>query len=156
MRDAGGVNARAATIDDADEVVRLAAVLFASMGADVSDPEWQAAARVQFTTRLGHDAMAFVVDHPSRAGLAASAAGTIATRLPTPFNPSARTGYVQWVATDADARRRGYARETMRALLDWYEEQGVPVVELHSTEVAEPLYRGMGFGDDGPVALRRR
>ena len=150
------MRARAATIDDAEEVVRLAAVLFASMGMDVADPVWRATAYEQLTTRLGRDAMAFVVDHPDRPGLAASAAGTIGTRLPTPFNPSARAGYVQWVATDDDVRRRGYARDVMEALLDWYEQCGVTVVELHATPVAERLYREMGFSDEGPVALRRR
>jgi ribosomal protein S18 acetylase RimI-like enzyme len=88
--------------------------------------------------------------------LAASGAGTISTRLPSPNNPTARVGYIQWVATDPDARRRGHAREVMAALLDWYDERQVVVVELHATTDGEPLYRSLGFGVEGGIALRRR
>jgi GNAT superfamily N-acetyltransferase len=105
---------------------------------------------------LGGDLAVFVVDHPHRAGLAASGAGTISTRLPAPNNISARAGYIQWIATDADARRRGCARLVMDALLAWYDEQRVPLLELHATDDGEPLYRLLGF-DRGPhPALRRR
>ena len=150
------MRARAATADDVDEVVRLAAIMYSSMGHDVSSPAWIDAARNHFGERLGHDLMVFVVDHPNRSGLAASGAGTIATRLPAPNNVTAATGYIQWVATDDDARHLGYARAVMRALLDWYEERGVAAVELHATDAGEPLYRELGFSDAGPVALRRR
>jgi GNAT superfamily N-acetyltransferase len=147
---------RVATPDDAREVVRLAAVMYASMGLDVADPEWLRRAEESFRTRLGRDLAAFVVDHPDREGLAASGAGTISTRLPSPNNLTARVGYIQWVATDSDVRRRGFAREVMEALLDWYDEQRVVVVELHATVDGEPLYRELGFGQEGGVALRRR
>ena len=150
------MTARAATKDDVDEVVRLAALMYASMGHDVSSRAWIDAAREHFVSRLGGDLAVFVVDHPARSGLAASAAGTLSTRLPAPNNVAARVAYVQWVATDDDVRRRGYARETMRALLDWYDAQNVGVVELHASEAGEPLYRELGFSDAGPAALRRR
>jgi GNAT superfamily N-acetyltransferase len=150
------VTARPATADDVDEVVRLAGVMYASMGHDITQPEWIAAARDAFTSRLGGDLAVFVVDAPDRAGLAASGAGTISTRLPAPNNVSARVGYIQWVATDEDARRQGHGGAVMTALLDWYAEQHVPVVELHATPDGEPLYRELGFSDLGPIALRRR
>ena len=44
----------------------------------------------------------------------------------------------------------------MTALLQWCEDEGAGVVELHATEAGEPLYRDLGFTDGGPVALRRR
>ena len=147
---------RAATTDDVDEVVRLAGLMYASMGHDVSDPQWIEAARAAFDERLHDDLAVFVVDHPDRAGLAASGAGTIAARLPAPNNIGGRVGYIQWIATDVDARRRGYARAVMRALLDWYGADDVPVIELHATAQAEPLYRELGFAGPGPVAMRRR
>ena len=150
------MTARPATPDDADEVVRLAGVMYASMGHDVTDQNWIAAAHDAFTQRLGDDLAVFVVDAVDRAGLAASGAGTIATRLSAPNNITARTGYIQWVATDEDARRHGHARAVMEALLDWFEQRDVPVVELHATPDGEPLYRELGFGDKGPIALRRR
>jgi GNAT superfamily N-acetyltransferase len=150
------VTARAASAADVDEVVRLSALMYASIGQDVTRPEWRRAAREHFLTRLGRDLIVYVVDHPDRSGLAASAAATVATRLPAPNNVTAHAAYVQWVATDHDVRRRGYAREVMQALVDWYDNHGVPVIELHATPEGEPLYRELGFGDEGPAALRRR
>jgi len=149
-------DARPARLDDVDEVVRLAAVMITSTGQDATGADWVAAARESFTSRLGADLGVFVVDAPDHPGLSASGAGTISTRLPVPKNISARTGYVQWIATDADARRRGYSRAVMQALLDWFAERDVPVIELHSTPDGEPLYRELGFNDEGPIALRRR
>jgi ribosomal protein S18 acetylase RimI-like enzyme len=152
----GDVQARPATADDAPEVVRLAAVMVASMGLDPS-AEWCARARDEFLARLGHGMAAFVVDQPDGGrGLAASGAGLVAVRLPSPLNMDGRTGYIQWVATEATYRRQGMARAVLQALLLWFEEQEVPVVELHATPDGEPLYRSLGFGQEGGLPLRRR
>jgi GNAT superfamily N-acetyltransferase len=150
------MRARPATLDDADEVLRLAAVMYSSMGQDPTDPRWRSTAKAQFTSRLGHDLGVFVVDHPDHAGLAASAAVTITTRLSGPNNLSARVAYVQWVATDPEVRSRGYGRAVMTAVVEWCEEHDVVYVELHATAAGEPLYRDLGFSDAGPTALRRR
>ncbi|HEX6395485.1 MAG TPA: hypothetical protein VFZ97_18770, partial [Acidimicrobiales bacterium] len=78
------MTARAATPEDAAEVVRLAGLMFASMGFDVTD-EWSARATAAFVQRLGGDMTAFVVDRPDgEPGLAAGGAGVVTTRLPTP------------------------------------------------------------------------
>ena len=158
-----GIDVRMATADDAGEVVRLAAMMFASMGQDSTEGEdaaggWRDAGRARFLERIGGDSLAtFVVDDPDRPGrLAASAAGSVVERLPAPLNPGGRAGYVQWVCTDPAFRGRGLGRLVMSALLDWYDRLGVGVVELHATAVAEGLYRSLGFDDSGPVALRRR
>lgn len=130
--------------------------MFSSMGHDVTDA-WSAAASTAFVQRLGHDMAAFVVDRPDgRPGLAASGAGVISTRLPGPANVQARVGYIQWICTDAAFRQLGLGRQVMLALLDWYDRSDVPVVELHATADGEPLYRSLGFAQDGGVALRRR
>ena len=148
--------ARAATVADIPEIVRLAGVMFASMGVAGDDPGWGRAGAEIVEARLGDDLAVFVVDHPSSAGLAASAAGTIARRLPGPLNPSGRCGYVQWVATDADQRNQGRGRAVMTALLEWFDDNAVEIVELHATRDGEALYRSLGFDDGGPIALRRR
>src|SRR4051794_32137259 len=117
------VNARAATVDDAGEVVRLGALMFASMGMDVSGDEWTGNGLRHVRERLGDDLAAFVIDHPTEPGrLVASAAGTLASRLPTPVNPSGVAGYVQWVCTDSDHQQQGLGRKVMAALLAWFDE----------------------------------
>jgi GNAT superfamily N-acetyltransferase len=131
--------------------------MFESMGMDVSDGSWEEAGCRQVHLRLGKDLGVFVVDHPRQEGrLVASAAGTVAHRLPTPTNSTGLAGYVQWVCTDPAYRGQGLGRRVMRALIDWYEVIGVPTIELHSTPMAEALYRSLGFDDSGPRALRRR
>jgi hypothetical protein len=40
-------------------------------------------------------------------------------------------------------------------LLQWFDESGVPVIELHATPDRESLYRSLGFGEKGAAALRR-
>lgn len=148
---------RLATADDALEVVRLARVMFESMGMPPADDAWRAIAVARFVSRLPIDAAGVVVEHPDARGrLVASAAGTISTRLPTPANASGATGYVQWVATDDEFRGRGYARAVMSGLLDWFESRSAHAVELHSTQMGEHLYRSLGFTEGTNPALRRR
>jgi GNAT superfamily N-acetyltransferase len=151
------MEARPAHVDDSDEILRLARLMFHSMGFDMDDEQWIEEGHRQVVERLGDDIAIFVVDHPTGDGrLVAAAAGIITRRLPTPFNATGLTGYVQWVATDAEYRRRGLGRLAMTAMLAWYEARHVTVIELHATPVAEPLYLSLGFDDSGPRALRRR
>jgi ribosomal protein S18 acetylase RimI-like enzyme len=148
--------ARLATRADAPEVARLAALMYASMGV-VTDSEWLAHAASAFARRAGDDLVAYVVDRPQgEPGLVASGVGMVSPRLPSPHNPDGRVGYIQWVATEPAFRRRGLARQVLLGLLQWFEGRGVPVVELHATPEGEPLYRALGFGEEGAVALRRR
>jgi GNAT superfamily N-acetyltransferase len=139
------------------EIVRLAREMFNSMGMDLSERGWEAEGLGHVRDRLGDDLAVFVVDHPAAPGrLVASAAGTIARRLPGPLNPSGRAGYVQWVFTDPEYRGRGLGSAVMSALIGWYDDRGVRTLELHATESGEPVYRALGFTDEGPLALRRR
>jgi ribosomal protein S18 acetylase RimI-like enzyme len=147
---------RLATRADAAEVVRLAALMYASMGL-VTDLDWLAHAAAAFARRTGDDLVAFVVDRPEgEPGLVASGVGMVSLRLPSPNNPEGRVGYIQWVATETDFRRQGLARLVLLALVQWFDERRVPVIELHATPDGEPLYRSLGFGEDNAVALRRR
>jgi GNAT superfamily N-acetyltransferase len=54
-------------------------------------------------------------------------------------------GFVFSVATDPDARRRGYARACMTTLLEWFRERGARRVQLTASPEAEPLYVSLGF-----------
>jgi GNAT superfamily N-acetyltransferase len=137
---------RPATPADVDELVRLAAVMFNSMGLDASAPEWQEAGRQMTRRRLGSgDMAAFVVDSDEPGELIAAGAVVIHERLPGPRNPTGQAGYVQWVATEPTYRRQGLARLVMHGLLAWLAERNITVVELHATPDGEPLYRSLGF-----------
>ena len=147
---------RIATPDDAPELVRLAAMMFASMGLDVSDPAWLGEAERAVRERAGDDDMvAFVIDHPSKPGvLIASGAATIANRLPGPMNPSGTAAYVQWMSVEPGFQRQGHGRTVLRALIAWARDRNVGLIDLHATEAGEPLYRSEGFGDPIRPQLR--
>lgn len=136
--------ARRAAPSEVDEVVRLAGLMYNTIGQDPV-PEWRNVAVDRFA-ELGDDVAAFVVDHPDEPGrLVASCAGTIVQRLPSPKNPSGLAGYVQWVATDPEFRRQGLSTAVMSQLLDWYRERGVSRVELHATSAGAGIYSSLGF-----------
>jgi len=150
--------ARAATAGDAPEVVRLACVMFHSMGVPDPGDEWRAVAIRHFAGRVSVDALGAVVEHPTVPGrIVSSGAVTISTRLPTPPNPTGAYAYIQWVATDDEFRGRGYARSVLTQLLAQLDERAIPAIELHATPMGEPLYRALGFWEGtGAPALRRR
>ncbi|MHB8296292.1 MAG: GNAT family N-acetyltransferase [Acidimicrobiales bacterium] len=148
---------RRALLDDIDEIIRLAALMYEAMGIDASGEAWRLMAADQLRRRFGDDVMVFVVDDPTCPGrLAATGAGSIAARLPGPGNPSARVGYIQWASTDLAWRRRRLARAITVALIDWFGEQEVRSVELHATREGEPLYRALGFDQGTYPGLRIR
>ncbi len=141
---------RPATLDDVPELVRLRALMFASMGRTADG--WQDAAARDITDRLKDGTMqVFVID--GEPGLAACAIGVVDRRVPGPSTPNGLWGHISGVATDPAYRRRGYARLLTQALLDWFQANGVRRVELHATPVAEPLYRDLGFAEQPYTAL---
>jgi ribosomal protein S18 acetylase RimI-like enzyme len=154
------MNARPATPADADELVRLRAVMLRTFG----DPrtyndDWQAPSRQSLRKRLtgpGSSMAAFVVDRPGATGLAACAVGIIEERLGNPANISGLTGYVFNVSTDPDFRRRGHARACMEALLAWFRDRGVGAVDLRASADGEPLYADLGFVRTADPAMRLR
>lgn len=154
------MSARPATPDDADELVRLRAVMLRSFGDPPTwNDDWRTPARETLRKRLtgpGASMAAFVVDRPGEAGLAACAVGIIEERLGNPHNPSGLAGYVFNVATDPSHRRRGYARSCMEELLRWFRSRGVGVVDLRASTLGEPLYESLGFRRTADPAMRLR
>jgi GNAT superfamily N-acetyltransferase len=131
---------------DTAEVLRLATLMYESIGIDASGADWRRVATEHLSERLGQDAAIFVVDHPTDTGrLIATGAGSIARRLPGPANPEAKVGYVQWMSTDPAWRRRGLARQVMLALLEWFRQNDVAVVGLRAAPLGEKLYQDLGF-----------
>lgn len=150
---------RRAVSDDAEELVRLRAIMLTAVDGHPPNPgPWIERATTAFRTRLPdpHDSLVgFVIDKPRpHSGLAACVVGIIEHRLPSPDNPTGRAGHVFNVATDVDYRRRGYSRACMTALLDWYREQNIATVDLFATEQGRPVYLGLGFQFPTCPALR--
>ncbi|WP_406009177.1 GNAT family N-acetyltransferase [Streptomyces sp. NBC_00637] len=139
---------RRALPEDAAEVLRLRQVMIDSMLAVDSSTGWHAESLPTLRERLSEpdgDFGAFVVDHPDRPGLAALVVGTIEYRIGRAGNPRGTIGFVFSVATDPDARRRGYARACMDALLEWFRARGAVQIQLTASADAAPLYASLGF-----------
>jgi GNAT superfamily N-acetyltransferase len=152
------VEPRLAHTGDAPEVVRLAALMYTSMGLDATGLDWRENAMKVMAERLGGDEVAvFVIDDPENAGALAACGGVaVIQRLPGPNTRDGRWGYVQWISTEPRHQRRGFARAIMTAILAWCEARGIQNVELHATAQGEPLYRSMGFTDPHAPELRRQ
>ncbi|MGW1956420.1 GNAT family N-acetyltransferase [Streptomyces sp. NPDC001920] len=149
---------RRATPEDAREVLRLRQVMIDSMASAAGPSEWQAESLPTLREALAEpdgDFAAFVVDHPQRPGaLAAVVVGTLDYRIGRAGNPHGLVGYVFSVATDPDARRRGYARACMAELLAWFRERGAGHVMLTASADAESLYKSLGFTRDNDPSMR--
>lgn len=151
---------RRATVADAADLVRLRVVMLQDMGAPVGDESatWRSAALDWFTRSLGDPEMfaAFVVDDPQH-GIVSGAVGLCDRHAPSPGNPGGLRGHLFNVCTEPDHRGRGYARDCLRALLDWFAtETTVSVVDLNATAGSGNLYQSMGFAPARHPALQLR
>ncbi|MFI5954138.1 GNAT family N-acetyltransferase [Cryptosporangium sp. NPDC051539] len=143
---------RAATTADLPRVLILVTGMFHDLGTNVASPGWEAAARDRLAA--GNNIAAFVtVDATDRP--IATAVGVIDHRIPSPRRPTGRIGYLEWLATDPPHRRQGAARLALTALLTWFDDQGVPTIDVHASSPARPLYESLGFRTPTAIPLRR-
>jgi ribosomal protein S18 acetylase RimI-like enzyme len=147
-------DARPAELADIPDVVRLVGIMFSELGT-ATNPEWTARTQEDLGKRLWNDVGIFVVDADG-SGIAACAVGVLHEGLPSPRRRTQRVGYIEWVITDPGQRRRHYGTAVTSALVEWLNERGAAVIDVHSSAAAERLYRRLDFGNDGPLALRRR
>lgn len=134
---------------DTDELVELR-VAYLTEDHGALDKGGEAAIRDglpgYYGAHLGHDLHAYVV---REGGQIASCAFLIVVEKPmSPAFMSGKTGIVLNVYTRPSCRRRGYARQVMKALLADARELGLSVVELQATDDGYPLYLSVGFLDD--------
>jgi GNAT superfamily N-acetyltransferase len=110
---------------------------------------WRANALRQVQSRLdGPDLQGWVIDADDAGPggpLAASALLNVVPRLTPPGQTRDHRGYCQWVSTDAEFRRRGYAKALMEHLLAHTDAAGFEVIELHSSPFGRQLYLDLGF-----------
>ncbi|MEV0124421.1 GNAT family N-acetyltransferase [Streptomyces sp. NPDC050703] len=148
---------RRALPDDIPELVRLRALLFEDRGGAYFSPaeapgDWRRELAAVLTAKLASESVCVLVVDGEQ-GLASCVIGTVEHWFPGPHNPNGRVGHVIGVVTDPAHRRRGHSRAVMRALLDWFREQGASRVDLYASDDGAPLYRALGFVDHPDPAL---
>lgn len=152
------VRARAAVAADMPEILRLVAQVYWDMHALYGGPEpetnreWERRVRASVARRLGDDVAIFVVDGVG-GKLGSVAVGRISESLPSPRRSHSLEGYIEWVGTDPQLRRRGFATAATQELLNWFREKNALSVSLNASKEAESLYLNLGFDDAGPRSL---
>jgi GNAT superfamily N-acetyltransferase len=142
---------RRATTADAESLTRLRGCMHVAMGDDLTD-EWFAACVLAFRRRLASEEfVAFLVEVDGVA--VAAGAGWLEEFLPSPYALDYRRGQIASMATDPDHRRHGHARLVFAALMEWFDDQGVPQVGLRATKEGLPLYESFGFRTLGGATM---
>jgi GNAT superfamily N-acetyltransferase len=147
---------RAAVTADIPELVNLRAVMLTSLGQDAGaeDAPWRQHAATWFGERLARpDDWTFQVVGPQGGTLAACGAAWLTEHVPGPSAPDGRRGYLAFMCTRPEARRRGHGRAILARLIDWTTARGVARLELHASPDGLEMYRRAGFRDGPYLAM---
>jgi GNAT superfamily N-acetyltransferase len=130
-------------VADAQALTRLRGLMHEAMGDELSD-EWRARCEEAFRRRLATEQfVAFLVEDAAEP--VACGVGWLEEHLPSPYQLDARRGHVSSMSTHPEHRSKGYGRQVLRALMEWFAERDVPRVDLRATEAGLPLYVSEGF-----------
>ena len=146
-------NLRRCTVEDAADLTRLRALMHVAMGSDPTAAGWVEACEAAFARRLAQPDRfaAFVVEEDGRA--VSSGVGWLEEHLPQPGTLDGRRGHVASMSTEPAHQRRGHARTVLTALMGWFDELGVPRVDLRATEDGRALYESFGFRELGGATM---
>jgi len=146
---------RSAVPQDFDAIIDLVAGMFQDLGTTVFPDAWRHDLQQALASRLWSDVAAFVAVDPAGVPIAV-AVGIIDQRLPSPRRPHGQIGYIEWLATNTRSRRQGAARAATTALLRWFDEHEIDVVDVHSSPNAQPIYSSLGFNNPTSRPMRRK
>ena len=146
---------RATVPEDFDAIIDLVAGMFQDLGTTVFPDAWRHHLQQALASRLWSDVAAFVAVDRADMPIAV-AVGIIDQRLPSPRRSQGQIGYIEWLATTARSRRQGAARAATTALLQWFDEHEIDVVDVHSSPSAQPIYSSLGFNDPTARPMRRK
>jgi len=140
------VNIRIASLDDIDNLVKVRFDYFAAENWAVSSEEHDIIEnnlRQYYSKYLNTDFYATLVEVDNK--IASVAFLAISAKPANLSFPTGRTGTVLNVLTYPENRKKGYATNTLNALIDEAKKQGLSYVELSASESGKPLYQKLGF-----------
>ena len=142
---------RHATKNDAHEMLRLVRVMWSDFGySNVPAGEWEENFHHIFNEKIetDRDYRVVVIENPQSSNeLIAMGIGIIQQVTPAFWITNGKMGYLQWFSTETSWRGQGLATKILNELMQWFDENDVTRVQLHSSSPAESLYRKHGFED---------
>lgn len=100
--------------------------------------------RLYYDVHLGDGSHVAVIATYNGCDIAGGAV-CISDEMPSPDNPSGRCAYLMNIYVRLQFRRRGIARRIVEWLTDYARSRGIGKIYLETTEMAEPLYKTVGF-----------
>jgi GNAT superfamily N-acetyltransferase len=152
---------RFATTDDIQELIELRFEFFAAepeiRPSDAQAAGLRAQLREYYENHLNRDFYAVLAD---AGGKNAAVSFLVIQEKPANINfPTGRTGLILNVYTRPEHRLKGYATETLKALISKAKSENLSYLELSATKAGAPVYPKLGFtqreyGADTPMILR--
>jgi GNAT superfamily N-acetyltransferase len=137
---------RAATLADADTLVRHRIAMFTDMQVPLDAAELDREFRAWLAQMMAAGTYrAWLAD--SADGVAAGGGITIIPWPPGPRYAGDRLAFVSNVYTEPAHRRRGLARLIMDAIHAWCRDQGIGSMALNASRDGQPLYQSMGYAE---------
>ncbi len=132
---------------DADEVLRLAYLMWDEIGLETTNQPWEHQYRAVFSRACtSTQGRILVAQHPNDTErVVACGTAWVHQLLPAPWLPTGNLGYLQWFFTEPAWRGQHLARTIAQDLIAWLRNRGCPRVHLHAALKAKPLYDGLGF-----------
>jgi ribosomal protein S18 acetylase RimI-like enzyme len=141
---------RRAVVDDVEELLRLRALMFSSMGISDDDGSWTASTSEALEHGLSEGSIVgAVIERDGEARLCGAGILHILRALGSPQFPRGVAGHINSVAVEPESRRHGCGESIIRFLVDAAVSAGVERVELHASREGEGIYRRIGFRDRG-------
>jgi GNAT superfamily N-acetyltransferase len=138
---------RAATLADADILVRHRVAMFADMGVPFQAPELETAFRLWLARVMPAGTYRAWLAADGSSEIAAGGGITIIPWPPGPRYPGDRLAFVYNVYTEPDHRRRGLARLIMETIHAWCRAEGIGSMALNASRDGKPLYEAMGYAE---------
>jgi GNAT superfamily N-acetyltransferase len=136
---------RAATIDDAEALVRHRIGMFTDMGVPVDAPALDRAFRTWLAEMMPAGTYRAWLVKDDADAIVAGGGITILPWPPGPHYMGDRLAFVYNVYTEPAHRRRGLARVIMETIHAWCRENGIASIALNASRDGQPLYEALGY-----------
>jgi len=150
-----GFTIRRATADDIQTLVAHRRAMFVDMGyrdEGVLDAMAEKCHSWLLPRLNGEEYVAWLAIAPDQS-IAAGAGLWLMDWIPHMIGSGPR-GNILNVYTAVDFRRRGLARELMKAAIEWCRSNGVDVVVLHASPDGRRMYESMGFRETNEMRMK--